>query len=252
MNGLIAKKGVYTVRSSEPQTEYTEFYPVSVLVIIEALKNSTVTPVNKNDFKTLFEDIPVCNNIAHMNNKAIRRDNLMTKFWKSNTRIKEFLFLQDINEKHKIGFSYAQYITLKLLCEFDPCVDAQMYDTQKHITITTEDNTDIMIVNLDHLKQMMDKINKCYAEKDMINFELNDFVNYIPVCLNFIIDFEKHGGKIVSCSLYEITNYFRNPQCQDVVLTLKRCIEMTGKTNKCEIGLSMVQYDIFKKMCDNI
>ena len=248
MNQLIGMRSVYTTTTNDIQKDYIEYYPVSVFAVIEALKNNKVTNENVDEFRKLFEDIPVCNNIAHINKKAETREHLINRFWKSNTRIKEFLFLKNLNQNHKIGFSYAQFITLKLLCNFDPNVQMCKHDTSRYTEVRTENNTDIMVVKLGQMKTIIDQINQSSGD-EIDKFTLNNFLNSIPVCLNFIIDYEKQGGKIIDCSLYETTPYMREPQCQDIIMTFKMCVEMRGITDNCDVGMSMRQYETFKNLC---
>lgn len=245
MEKLIGKYGVYTITSNEEQKNLIDYYPVSVIAIIEVLKRSKVTKSNRDTFKELFEDIPVCNNIAHLNNKAIGKENLVDHFWKSNTRIKEFIFLENLNHNHKIGLSYTQYITLKLLCDFDPEAERKEHDTMTRTIVKIENNTDIMIVNLEQMRRIVYKTINTWNAAD-----LRDFLKQIPVCVNFIIDYEKNGENVTSVSLYCNTPYMREPSCQNIQLTFKMCIEMNRITKECEIGLSIQQYETFKKLCD--
>ncbi len=247
MNQLIGRKEMYTIISNEKQKDYIDYYPVLVIAIIEVLKKSKVTPDNIDQFKSLLEDIPVCNNVAYINNVAITRNDV-DRFWKSNTRVKEFLFLQNLNKNHKIGFSHIQYMTLKLLCNYDPCIEPCKHETGRSIDINTERNTDIIVVNLSQIKQITERVNKCSIEEDMINYELYNFLNCVPVCVNFTFNYEKRGGKLVNCSLYETTRKMNEPESSGVILTFKRCIEMDDITDECEIGLSLKQYETFKKM----
>lgn len=246
---FIGREGVYTTSVTEKQIEYVDYYPICVFAVIDALKKTKITKDNIGDFRKLFEAFPVCNNIAHVNNAALTRDNFINKFWHSNARIKTFLVLKDLNENHKIGFSHTQFLMLEMLCNCEFSAEPCKYDTKRFVDVNIVKNHNIMIVNLKQMKQMIEIIDQ--GNNNQKKNELNNFLNYIPVCCNFIISYERQEDRSMKCVLFSVIEQMTEAEYTGFVLTFNTCIEMSGITDECEIGLSEVQYDLFKNICND-
>jgi len=247
-NQLIGMKSVYTTTTDKLQKVYIDYYPVTVFTVINMLKKNKVTPDNAEIYRDLFEDIPVCNNIAHMNNKALSPGHLMNKFWKSNTRIKEFVFLKNLNNCHKIGFSGKQYNVLKSLCGFDLGVEVQNYDSQVYSEVKIRNDEDIIVVKSGEFKALVEKFYQCVTS-EIKRFDMNILLISVPMCVNFEINYVKKGNCMESCSLHKISPSMREPECVDLMITFRMCIEMHGITEDCDIGMSEDHFEQFHKLC---
>jgi hypothetical protein len=250
-NQLIGMKSVYTTTTDKLQKVYIDYYPVTVFTVIDVLKKNKVTPNNADIYRELFEDIPVCNNIAHMRNKALSMPpgHLINKFLKSNTRIKEFVFLENLNHFHKIGFSGEQYNVLRSLCGFDLGAEVQQYDTQVYSEVKIRKDDDIIVVKSGEFKALVEKFYQCVTN-EIKKFDMNILLISVPVCVNFEINYVKKENCIESCSLYKISPSMREPECVDLMITFRMCIEMHGITEDCDIGMSEEHFEQFQNLCN--